>query len=1405
MLSIKSTHFAGPGVDWDSYVVWAGNKLPKYLWDHWKAQLKPAGLTWQKFMRVLRHRTDVCVMWYKGALPWSEFIVSVAHLIAGPIGADIKGASPDNLKRPVDVAQWQIPPMRDWEKFERLCSDLWKRIWNDPNVQRHGRSGQRQHGVDIYGTVRRSRAAGGVQCKKKDATSTDDALDVAEMREIVEEAKSFRPALSEFVIAYTGKRDAKLQSEARRITEDHRKKGLFDVHIYSWDDILEGLGDQGDIVKKHFPELAGVNVDERELEKRLEGVETVGRETLARVTEAGISVDKLTREVAQSVKDSTAVTGEHSAEIDHARDLIDALKPKEALEYLVKLEKRIWDSANDMLRFRMLTNKAAALSSLGEEEEAGKLFIQAHQYNAADEKAICNRALGHLLLGQLGETKEFAEKVIEKNPMSGRAYGLLVHCFPDSEPLEKVIQSVPTEIRKTEDVAYAIAHAARKRGDLEGAIRWLEVALDHSIKKRKKNPDLRANLASTILESFKSKHEVLDGIQLTPEDKARITRAIQLLTEAIDDLSVPESMKYRTFWFTNRSAAYKLIGEVDKAILDVETALRARSDDPATLKQNAFLLYAKGDRDSAIGILRRVLGRPEVPEALLLAGMLYEEGSGEEAEKILENSLLTDIPEDVRAEERRLLIQISLKAPNYDRAREISASMRAGDPTNVLNLVIAARIERLAGRVDMAASLIDEARGYVTEKTDSRHIIELADELYALEKYPDAWPLYERIADPRVDTRLTRHLLYSYYRSNEVERALEMCKLMPAEDKGPFLIQIELSILEDIGDLRQAATVAEGCLRTRPDDLQLRIRLAVIWYRLEDFQELDSFLGKGVDVSKSPVDAGFQLSRLYAERGMVEKSLQTAYELRRAHFDNGEAHLKYVGIFFGGEHKLDQLLQAPGDVRVGTAVRVKNDTGASRWHLLEDRGDINAAMGEVGVNNDFGKKLLGTRIGEEVLISQGDISETKVTVVEIKSKYVHALHESLELLPERFADTRGIERVAVKTGTDEETRESIQKMLDAVSKRSEWVTQAEKFYRESRFTIGVFARLIGKSVIDVWSGLVGSKWGVKSCIGSVEERQGALALLEKHRIVAIDITALLTAAQLELLDVLEKQFTRILITQSTIDLLQEAISERKSMAARGYTTVWKMEDQFFRHEITPEDISKQIEHLERVKDWARKRCEVTPCKSAPKIARRKELEDMLGPSFLETILIAREHDCPLYTDDFGTRALARSEEFTVGGVWTQAVAMRALFDRRVTEQDYNKSAIRLILLKHRHTTINGAIILEAAREAKWSNDRPFKEVLETLRGSQMEIRSVVGVLVEFMFLLSQQPVLDFQRDALTTAALDVLADRRDDRLVVRLVRGAVQARFRLVPLAERRVQQVISAWESLKVGPVTLG
>ena len=89
ILHVERMTDSSPGINWDTLNVWYGNKLPKYLWDQWKDILKPAGFSWQSFLKLLSRRTDAVLMWYKGVYTWEQFIEETKKLVSGPLGQDL--------------------------------------------------------------------------------------------------------------------------------------------------------------------------------------------------------------------------------------------------------------------------------------------------------------------------------------------------------------------------------------------------------------------------------------------------------------------------------------------------------------------------------------------------------------------------------------------------------------------------------------------------------------------------------------------------------------------------------------------------------------------------------------------------------------------------------------------------------------------------------------------------------------------------------------------------------------------------------------------------------------------------------------------------------------------------------------------------------------------------------------------------------------------------------------------------------------------------------------------------------------------------------------------------------------------------------------------------------------------
>ena len=86
----------------------------------------------------------------------------------------------------------QILKPENWQDFEELCKILWGEIWDCHEIKKNGRTGQNQHGVDIYGIPKNEMQYYGIQCKGKDEY-TKAILTEKEIIAEIEKAKTFKP------------------------------------------------------------------------------------------------------------------------------------------------------------------------------------------------------------------------------------------------------------------------------------------------------------------------------------------------------------------------------------------------------------------------------------------------------------------------------------------------------------------------------------------------------------------------------------------------------------------------------------------------------------------------------------------------------------------------------------------------------------------------------------------------------------------------------------------------------------------------------------------------------------------------------------------------------------------------------------------------------------------------------------------------------------------------------------------------------------------------------------------------------------------------------------------------------------------------------------------------------------
>ncbi|RWP46878.1 MAG: hypothetical protein EOR05_19855 [Mesorhizobium sp.] len=149
------------------------------------------------------------------------------------------------------ISQFFQPPLY-WQQFEELAVGMLREVYDVPNAQAYGRSGQAQNGVDVYGKSRYGMI--GIQCKRladRDENGNPypgGPISRSFLRAAAAASLAFRPNLEIWILATTARRDTHVQGYVDDLNQEweERKRGRRAI-VWSWDECISYLNS--------FPEL----------------------------------------------------------------------------------------------------------------------------------------------------------------------------------------------------------------------------------------------------------------------------------------------------------------------------------------------------------------------------------------------------------------------------------------------------------------------------------------------------------------------------------------------------------------------------------------------------------------------------------------------------------------------------------------------------------------------------------------------------------------------------------------------------------------------------------------------------------------------------------------------------------------------------------------------------------------------------------------------------------------------------------------------------------------------------------------------------------------------------------------------------------------------------------------------
>jgi len=837
-----------------------------------------------------------------------------------------------------------------------------------------------------------------------------------------------------------------------------------------------------------------------------------------------------------------------------------------------------------------------------------------------------------------------------------------------------------------------------------------------------------------------------------------------------------EIKKYKIDWLLNLSNAKKILKDYVGAKSDINTALQFQPENLELINQKAILEFESKNIPNSVNILKEKIDQSIESLFILSRIIIYSDYQDKDLLKNLINkieSLLKSGKISGKIRFERTLIQLLLKSGDYEKALSFNKILLDKDANNILYLLDKVKIlEELSNDINEQLKILQQAKTNIKSDTPKDHFLELAEAFYSYQDFSNAVSIFEKITDLNVESTLSNKLLICYFKSGDYKSVLDTCEnLQKKYGLRKFYTNLFIEIYNEMGDLPNAIETCNQYLDVYPDDIDVRIAKAFFDYRNDNFKELDLFLKSEIPIDELSKDNLLLLVDLYNHRNFKKDAFDLMYEIRRNFYSHGSIHLNYIGLYFSNSQESLSWLN-PEEVNIDTAVNLQDDSGNNKWYIIEDRKDASLKNNELDINSSTAKKILQKKVGDRIIFKKTKLSVEQFFITDIKSKYVYALHESLELMKTAFSDVDGIQGFKVELSEKEKDFEKAFKPI-ALSLDDQDKIQSDAFnlYRSKKITIGMLSKVFSGGVLNTWANLIGRpEYFLYCCDGNTREREKALEILRRKKELVIDFISLLTIDNLDLKEFLFSTFKNILISQSTLELLNFSIKEKTQFEDKGLFSLGKQDGKYIKYEYGPDEIKKQIKKLETLKNWVKKFCKIVPVKGILAMNANKinQLRDIIGVSFMDSILIAKERDTVLYSDDLLLRALGETE-FGISGVWTQVFLLFALEINVINEHVYNSLSLKLALLNYRYTSINSDTLIESAKIANWEWKEPFIKISIILSGRISSDRSSIIVARDFILKLYKEDIFDGNRNKLIYKIIESITMNRSKALFIEIL------------------------------------
>lgn len=1242
------------------------------------------------------------------------------------------------------LAATQIPKPADEQAFERASAVLWRCLLGDPSVQRNGRRGQRQNGVDLSGwrDGNPDRLVG-IQCKLK---GDGQFLGEAEVREELRKALTFKPALQEYFITTTAPDDVAMQELARELTLELRKQGrMLLVYIWGWNTLEEHISEHQEALRAFDPSYGVFGAELLHRTEELKALQaTISTEVSGGFSSVTAYLQRIETSLAVSPGDATITAKDFEshldAEIDNLRDLVTDGKPRTALPLLEKLLERIGTTASGRILFRVKANIANCHIAMGDQAKGTSLLLEAYEHAPDEPKAAANKGYALLLRGDWRKLTDFATEALKADPTNEVLAGYLVQAARFDTTVTDPLRLVPEALRTS--LAVTIAHVFFLRHRSSDPT-WREAARNA----RESYPDdehAQQFAADADLDEIVQDPEFQRTHLLSPAQKERLIAATKVLTRLWDETRQTEGEVPPDALgpCANLIVAYTAIGDLPKALEIARQGLAVAPDDHAVLLRAAVAAVEAKDDDFAAELLKKL---PPSPDITLLSFRFHaHRGDWEELARYVDLQ-----PSDV-AESEYVVVRTTARLAKLrlseDDRREKLAEMVDEVRDNPRASVVVSGYAQLRGFDELAEMAFENAVSRVNESTHIADRLMTAMQAVSRKDWLRVADLLDGYIAEDVDSEVLRALATAYVNIMPVRKqAVRFFGRLPAVvAELPFYIHCAGLFHFNRGAPKQA----EAWLRRAVDacpNVENCLALCATLRRNDRKNEVPTLLGmiKVEELKGAPGQKMF-LAQVMREAGYDEQAMAYAYDVLRQAPNDPEAALRYFGlVMFNSSERLIPDVKEAGP---GVWVRLEDESGKKFAFLIEE-GKDRPAEGVLSPRHPTAAKAMGLRVGDTFVQPSSVGEDVTWRVAELKHKYLHALHDMMENFETRFPDSQGFYSMTMRDG-------DIGKALDQVRKVAETNQTMADLYLEKRIPMVMVAALIGGDTTGFADYVRSLGETVVVCSGTHPERAAAISSLDKRRAAGavLDTHAAWTAATMDAFDVLISVFGKLVVPQSTLDELRTKKEGEELLRAGSMTVGWH-DGEFIKQEHTQDSIDARVRYVGEQIDKIEEHCSVLPVEVPDEPS---ELANLLLSRFdthvLDAAYLAAD-GYVLLSEDLHYRQIAEAAADAAPGVWFQAVLAYARDRRMVTLERYADLIVQLAWRRHRHLFLDNMTLGRIFLDDKTGVLSRFKAAADFIGTKDADIASHLSVLEEFLTELWGDKSVDETRKRAATGIL----------------------------------------------------